>query len=309
MSLQRRTAPAIDPETDRQLLRTVSNDGPEVLEAAPVEPGRSYAVPPLDLDAARPQGAMEDGWWEGGDGRPSHVLPERSLLPSLMERRRVIIGPDDDRTPANASALPYRSIALLVCRSRSGIVQYGTGFFISPTCLITAGHCVFDHRLGGWMARIEVYPGGYDAPYGHAIARKFKSVEGWTVNRDDLYDHGAVILDNDDLFVAVGGRMGYQPCEDDPARAIEVAGYPEDLAFRLNTARGAITRVTERLIYHDADTDQGDSGAPLFRPGTSMVIGVHTYGDQPEQWNAAVRLRPSMAQLWQRWSLINTPTS
>lgn len=308
MSPHRHTPAAIDPETDRQLLRTVSNDDPEVLEAAPVEPGRSYAVPPLDLDAVRSRGAMEDGRWKDGSDRPSHPLPERSVLPRLMERRRVIIG-GDDRTSPDASALPYRSIALLVCRSHSGIVQYGTGFFISPTCLITAGHCVFDQQLGGWMERIEVHPGGYGAPYGHATARKFKSVEGWTVNGDDLYDHGAVILDDDDLFIAVGGRMGYQPCEDEPARAIEVAGYPEDRAFRLNTARGAITRVTERLIYHDADTVRGDSGAPLFRPGTSMVIGVHTYGDEPEQWNSAVRLRPSMAQLWQRWSLINTPTS
>ncbi|MBS1583032.1 MAG: trypsin-like serine protease [Bacteroidetes bacterium] len=306
MSLHRCTL-AIDPGTDRELLRTVSNDDPEVLEAAPVEPGRSYAVPPLDLDAVPPEGAMDDGSW-GGD-RPSYVLPERPVLPGLMERRRVVIGPTDDRRPADASTLPYRAIALLICRSRSGIVQYGTGFFISPTCLITAGHCVFDHRLGGWMERIEVCPGGCNAPYGQVIARKFKSVEGWTVNRDDLYDHGAVILDNDDLFVAVGGRLGYRPCADDPARMIEVAGYPEDRAFRLNTARGTITRVTERLIYHDADTERGDSGAPLFHPGTSMVIGVHTYGDQPEQWNSAVRLRPSMAQVWQRWSLINTPTS
>ena len=68
----------------------------------------------------------------------------------------------------NTSVYPWRVHAR--CSSRPRTTQWiGTGWFIGPHTLITAGHVVYIKNSGvpgrdGWVKRIQVMPGRNGAP-------------------------------------------------------------------------------------------------------------------------------------------------
>ena len=217
----------------------------------------------------------------------------------------VIVG-DDDRQPADGSVFPFRCILQLRCLDRYGAeLATGTGFLISPTCIITAGHCVYDN--GQWMGSIEVVPSTKDtlAPNAPISSTVLRSVRGWVHDRNDLHDHGAVILPDSSLYQKIGGHFGFTSEAPDPQSDVDVAGFAEDKFGYLNVGRGQLTSVEDYLIYHTADTKEGDSGSPVFDP-SDRVLGVHTFGSDITHRNQAVRVRPEVAKIWQDWTLIKT---
>ena len=105
------------------------------------------------------------------------------------------------RTTASRSRRPRatRGGSTLVRITAADNSQWiGTGWFIGPHTLITAGHCVFIRgsnvpQQNGWVRNISVMPGrnGGALPYGAVTSMSFRSVTGWTVNGDQNYDYGA----------------------------------------------------------------------------------------------------------------------
>jgi hypothetical protein len=71
-----------------------------------------------------------------------------------------IIGSDDRVRVADnlMIANPWRQICALRIRSKTGKMYVGTGWFIAPRVLATAGHCVFLQNEGGWAQSIDVIP-------------------------------------------------------------------------------------------------------------------------------------------------------
>ena len=70
-----------------------------------------------------------------------------------------ICGEDDRVQIKAATAPPWRMIAKLLITVGDGGQYVGTGWFISPRTVMTAGHCVFSNRSGGWAKSIRVIPG------------------------------------------------------------------------------------------------------------------------------------------------------
>jgi glutamyl endopeptidase len=55
---------------------------------------------------------------------------------------------------------PWRMICALRMRGQSGAGALGTGWFIGPRTVLTAGHCVYSTSFfDGWASSIEVIPG------------------------------------------------------------------------------------------------------------------------------------------------------
>ena len=69
-----------------------------------------------------------------------------------------ICGEDDRVQIKAATAPPWRMIAKLLITVGDGGQYVGTGWFISPRTVMTAGHCVFSNRSGGWAKSIRVHP-------------------------------------------------------------------------------------------------------------------------------------------------------
>jgi hypothetical protein len=101
-------------------------------------------------------------------------------------RLEVVIGTDDRVQVKDTEQYPWRASASLLITAADNSQWIGTGWFISPRTLVTAGHCVYIKNSGvpnrdGWVKKIQVMPGrsGDKLPFGGVTATEFYSVKGW----------------------------------------------------------------------------------------------------------------------------------
>jgi V8-like Glu-specific endopeptidase len=200
-----------------------------------------------------------------------------------------VIGQDDRVRVADPlmSSNPWRQICALRIRAKTGTIYVGTGWFIGPRLLATAGHCVFMQKEGGWADAIDVIPGkhGQTEPFGRVTSHRFATVDGWIEGaavRD--FDYGVIFLDDP----AVGAKVGNFEVEaaldgelvDITAR---ISGYPADrdqAEFQYYHER-PLQSVTQTRLLYDIDTFGGQSGSPIWRQiegSPAVAVGVHTTG-------------------------------
>jgi glutamyl endopeptidase len=232
------------------------------------------------------------------------ALPELALR--RLRRRRVIETEFEfDRIPIIGSERdPWRMICSL--EILSPITRaFGTGWFVGPSTLVTAGHCVFDKAMGGKAFQIIVYPGRYDImdkvfPYPKdpkftkpIVSTRFQAAPGWEDSQSPNLDYAVIQLDE-----AVGDETGWfsvalkadSTLQD---HLINIAGYPADK----NDGRvqyfdsDKIERVTEQRFFYKADTSGGQSGSPVWIQATlnsvPEVVGIHTNGEDRRSFGAS----------------------
>ena len=218
-------------------------------------------------------------------GEASFGPPPPPPPPGLAE---AVIGPDDRVQITNTTVYPFRAIASLLIVAADNSVWIGTGWFISPKTLVTAGHCVFIKGSGvpgrdGWVKSIKVMPGrnGNSMPFGSAVSTNFKSVSAWTVNGNPNHDYGAIVL-NTPLGNAVGTfGFGVYTDADLLATTANISGYPGDKPSGTQWFHARrVTGVNPLKVFYDIDTAGGQSGAPVWRiiNGGRFAIAIHAYG-------------------------------
>lgn len=223
------------------------------------------------------------------------VVPDMSNLKDIGEASygspamfEFVIGKDERRQIDNTTQFPWRASASLLITAGDNSQWIGTGWFISPRTLVTAGHCVYIKHSGivsrdGWVKKIQVMPGrnGNELPFGGISATEFWTVKGWGENGLETYDYGAIILPS--AFPQDLGYFGYGVFKDDKllTSTANVAGYPGDKPpgtlwydFR------KVGSVNPDKVYYEADTAGGQSGACvyIFHEGQRTVIAIHAYG-------------------------------
>lgn len=200
----------------------------------------------------------------------------------------VVHGPDD-RVQITATAIyPWRVHASLLITARDGSGWIGTGWFIGPHTLMTAGHVVFIKNSGvpgrdGWVRSIQVMPGrnGSALPYGSVTSTNFRSVKGWTVNGDETYDYGAILIPSN-LGNTVGwfGFGAFSDAELTGSVA-NISGYPGDKPSGTQWYDAhRVASVGPRKVYYDIDTAGGQSGSAVYRiqSGGRYGVAIHAYG-------------------------------
>jgi V8-like Glu-specific endopeptidase len=204
-----------------------------------------------------------------------------AMVESVIER-------DDRVRIANTSVYPWRATASLLITAADNSQWIGTGWFISPRTLVTAGHCVFIKGSGvpgrdGWVKRIVVMPGrnGSSLPYGSVTATSFRSVTGWTANGNHEFDYGVIILPTP-LGNSTGWfGFGNYTDADLLASVGNITGYPGDkpTGTMWYDAR-RIASVSSRKVHYAIDTAGGQSGAAVYRVvnGNRFAFGIHAYG-------------------------------
>lgn len=226
-----------------------------------------------------------------------------------------IIGVDERTRILDTELAPWRMICALRMRGRSG-GAIGTGWFVGPKTLITAGHCVYDETFfGGWALEIEVSPGrnGAERPYSKVTSRRFSTLDRWKDSRDPDFDIGAIHLDE-----PLGEKVGWFSTaallsEELTGYLVNISGYPGDRGAGQEQwfHRNRILTVAERRIYYDVDTYGGQSGAPVFiyADGSDepLVVGIHAYGigGTPANVgipaNSAPKIIPEVLEQIQAW--------
>lgn len=198
-----------------------------------------------------------------------------------------VIGRDDRIKIRNTRAYPFRAICSLLIEAKTGRKYIGTGWFISPRTVVTAGHCLYLHNQGGWAKSITVMPGrnGNTLPYGSAKATRFRSVKGWTADRNQNFDYGAIILPADKRLGARTGWFGFANLNDSTLKSkhVNISGYPGDKPRgEQHYHHRNVASVNSRKVRYTIDTFGGQSGSPVFyingELGARYAVGIHAYG-------------------------------
>jgi glutamyl endopeptidase len=265
------------------------NEGWQVMEEGTPVTNRA-SLPyyrPLEYIATRisEAGVLTD---EGAEA-PLEYLPDVAIASlgggPLLE---AIFG-NDDRTKVDRAFLssnPWRQICALRIRSKSGQLYVGTGWYVAPKMLATAGHCVYLQNDGGWASGIDVIPAKFGSfqPFGTIHSTRFATVDGWTVESQRDSDYGVIFLDEDTVGAQVGNfevRV-FSDAEIEGVMA-KIAGYPADrerAQFQYFHER-PIQRVTSAQLFYEIDTFGGQSGSPIWEDTEEhgvVAIGIHTSG-------------------------------
>jgi glutamyl endopeptidase len=204
-----------------------------------------------------------------------------------QEAMEIVIGTDERRQITATANYPWRASASLLITARDGSRWIGTGWFIGPHTLITAGHCVFIRSSNtdrhGWARSIDVMPGrnGTEMPFGRVTSTVLRSVVGWTENGEQDYDYGAIILPTN--LGDTTGWFGFGVYDDATLRSAvgNIAGYPGDEpSGTLWYDAKRIGSVGPRRVSYEIDTAGGQSGSAVYRivEGTRTAFAIHAYG-------------------------------
>ncbi|WP_083581028.1 trypsin-like serine peptidase [Rhodococcus rhodnii] len=235
-----------------------------------------------------------------GDGLSDDVGYSRTDSSNGSARSpRSIIGPDDRTSVTDTRFAPYR---------RTGEITFSfgtpaqtatcTGWLISPSTVVTAGHCLTDGTdLSSHITFTPARNGTQTGPYGTYRAS--------TVWFDSKYgapgrDWGVIELDG-----PAGNDVGWYGLEPvtaadlvgQPARII---GYPTDQAPGTMWQDNApIVRQTDRTLRYTTDTYSGQSGASVTITDEDTANAIHNGGGlansgtilTAELFNTLARLR------------------
>jgi V8-like Glu-specific endopeptidase len=212
----------------------------------------------------------------------------------------MVHGPDNRTQIKETGKYPWRVHASLLITARDASQWVGTGWFIGPRTLITAGHCVcikgsMDPNRDGWVKSIQVMPGrtGATLPFGAVTSTMFWSVKGWVESGDENYDYGAIIIPTE--LGKTLGWLGFGVFSDDvlTPSAANISGYPADQPQGTQWYDShTIASVSPSKIYYDIDTAGGQSGAAVYviQDGKRIAIAVHAYGGAIT--NSGTRISP-----------------
>lgn len=281
----------------------------ESLLAADDQGELEFSISTTAMERALPPGGFDESaaleaWYASYASRASQLI-------TRTERRRgiipeALIGRDDRVRITDSEDYPWRTICSLRITAGDGSPWVGTGWFIAPRVVITAGHCVYIHNRGKWVRSIEVIPGrdGGTMPYGMQRATRFRSVGGWVQRKKPEFDYGAILLGSSQEFAPYPGNLLFDDLSDSDLTGlrINVAGYPGDKPTgTMWWHHDRIANVGASTLSYLTDTAGGQSGAPAFvkRGEERIAVGIHNYGGSTS--NSATRITAGVLANFELW--------
>ena len=166
ISLLEKVRRELDPTNSNGDVNNKPGSVTEPAHPGTVKPLISASPPsdPLQVRISRPE-AAESSWeyperltdgYRGDDGGDLSDTSRRLLN---VDGPETVINSDDRTRVLNTEEYAWRTIAALEIVTSDGHTLHGTGFMVGPTTILTAGHCVYDTRMGGWAKAVTARPG------------------------------------------------------------------------------------------------------------------------------------------------------
>lgn len=223
--------------------------------------------------------------------------------------------PNDRRQVQNVGLQPFSRICDLLIRARDGSLHTGTGWFISPRTVVTAGHCLFvadpDSPARGFVTSVTVMPARRgetneaQSLFGWAVAPQgsFRVHDNWQLHGDRDFDYGAIILPPETPLGARTGAFIYGHFNQLDETAPFFSGYPDDVPEGTQWfEQNLIKEVNARRVFYDIFTFRGTSGSPLFfrtQQAGIVACAIHGFGDSP--LNSGVRINLEVRDQLNAW--------
>lgn len=251
--------------------------------------------------------------------RSLHQIVAKGKSRPISSPFETVIDRDERVQILDTELSPWRMICALRMSGPTGSGAIGTGWFIGPKTVITAGHCVFSNSFfGGWASQIEVIPGlngsgNKGRPYGSIVSTRFSSVDRWTEHEDADFDIGCIHLDQAKGTEVGWFAVGALPPDELESYLVNISGYPADRGggFEQYHNRNRVLRVSERRLFYEVDTYGGQSGAPVWiheaENAPPLAVGIHAYGTSatPTAFgitaNSAPRILPEVLEKLNEW--------
>ncbi|WP_050028793.1 caspase family protein [Verrucomicrobium sp. BvORR034] len=208
---------------------------------------------------------------------PSTTTSQPPLAPPRMATRDVLNPGNDQRHARDSEHFPWRAVSYLEATFQSGETFRGSGFCVGQRLLLTAGHCLLGR--GNRAVSINVFPG---LQHGRTVAEATTSTvyrvhPRWETLQDPEFDYGLVMLPSSAPWI------GTRVLSDVEITGLNcfVAGYPVDRSLNVWAAAGLVQAAGDTLLSHRIDSENGQSGGPIFHVTDELdafVVGIHTQG-------------------------------
>lgn len=188
----------------------------------------------------------------------------------------------------DTAQVPFRCICHLEITYEGGSTATGSGWLAGPDTIVTAGHNVLNGQMNRWASEIRIVPGrngGASGPFGDTYAKSADALEEWKTDFDPAFDLGVIKTADPNLGLATGW-FGFASFTDDDLNQsplIQSAGYPNQTKPRGTQwyDAGRAGRYSDAFMSYRLDTEEGQSGAPIFftnNQGQRWVVATHVYG-------------------------------
>ena len=195
----------------------------------------------------------------------------------------------------------------------------GSAALIGPRVLLTAGHVVYDPRLGNAARHFSIAIGG--RPRRILYANLWQTTGRW-IKKDShlddfgraqsLADVGVIILDEPIDVVTPLFPVETTPREPLGAMRLNVAGYRAQTPpnpKRIYRASFVPTRLTKTRMYYPVRTIGGMSGAPIYQfiSGQRTIRAIHT--SHVNHFGNGLRITTAIFNLITQWLAEFHPSS
>lgn len=193
-----------------------------------------------------------------------------------------VVGDDNREKIANTSVYPWSSVVKLLFVGADGENYIASGFMIGPNTVVTAGHCVYNNKWGGWVKSMTVIPAlnGTSRPYGSANAIAYECGGEWYKNNNNQDDWGIVRINAN-----LGNKTGWMGLRWQSAsyngQAVTSIGYPASDGSHMYSGIGTVTASSARTLTGNWDLTGGQSGGPVevyYSATGYTVLGINRGG-------------------------------